>query len=88
MLRDAWKQLDALHRAGVAHGNLDGLRVVVDDDGTVAFDDFSVSPTPSGEEYWRNRDDAALLVLTAQLVGNDRAIAAMVGASARSAPAR
>ena len=50
---------------------------VVDDDGEVAFDDFS-SADASGEQYWRNRDDAALLVLTAQLVGDDRAIAAMV----------
>lgn len=79
VLRDAWKQVDALHRAGIAHGNLDGLRVVVDDDGTVAFDDFSASDV-SGEEYWRNRDDASLLVLTAALAGDDRAIAAMVAA--------
>ena len=77
VLRDAWKQLDALHRAGIAHGNIDGLRVVVDDDGAVAFDDFSSSDA-SDEQYWVHRDDAALLVLTAQLVGNERAIAAMV----------
>jgi uncharacterized membrane protein YbhN (UPF0104 family) len=79
VLGNAWKELDALHHAGVAHGNLDGLRVVVDDDGTVAFDDFSESDA-SGEDYWRNRDDAALLVLSAQLVGDDRAIAAVVAA--------
>jgi uncharacterized membrane protein YbhN (UPF0104 family)/membrane-associated phospholipid phosphatase len=78
VLHDAWKQLDALHHAGVAHGTIDGLRVVVDD-GSVAFDDFSASDA-SGEDYWRNRDDASLLVLTAQVVGHDRAIAAMVGA--------
>ncbi len=77
VLRDAWKQLDALHRAGIAHGNVDALRVVVDDDGTVAFDDFSSSDA-SDEQYWVHRDDAALLVLTAQLVGDERAIAAMV----------
>ncbi|HLM18353.1 MAG TPA: hypothetical protein VK549_11070, partial [Acidimicrobiia bacterium] len=79
VLRDAWEHLDALHRAGIAHGTIDGLRVLVDDDGTVAFDDFSAADA-SGEEYWRNRDDAALLVLSAQLVGHDRAIAAMVAA--------
>jgi uncharacterized membrane protein YbhN (UPF0104 family)/membrane-associated phospholipid phosphatase len=77
VLRDAWKQLDALHCAGVAHGTIDGLRVLVDADGNVAFDDFSAADA-SGEQYWRNRDDAALLVLSAQLVGDDRAIAAMV----------
>jgi uncharacterized membrane protein YbhN (UPF0104 family) len=78
VLRQAWKQLDALHHAGIAHGTIDGLRVLVDDDGTVAFDDFSAADA-SGEEYWRNRDDAALLVLTADIVGQERAIAAMVG---------
>jgi uncharacterized membrane protein YbhN (UPF0104 family)/membrane-associated phospholipid phosphatase len=78
VLRCAWEQLDVLHRAGIAHGTVDGLRVLVDDDGAVAFDDFSAADA-SGEDYWRNRDDAAFLVLSAQLVGDDRAIAAMVG---------
>jgi uncharacterized membrane protein YbhN (UPF0104 family)/membrane-associated phospholipid phosphatase len=79
VLRDAWKQLDALHRAGVAHGTVDDQRVLVADDGHVAFDDFSAADA-GGEDYWRNRDDASLLVLSAQLVGDDRAIAAMVAA--------
>ena len=78
VLMAAWQQLDHLHRAGIAHGNLDGLRVVVDDDGQVAFEDFS-SADSTGEQYWYDRDDAALLVLTTQLVGNERAIAAMIG---------
>jgi uncharacterized membrane protein YbhN (UPF0104 family) len=78
VLAAAWTQLDALHTAGIAHGTLDGLRVLVDDDGAVAFDDFNAADA-SGADYWRNRDDASLLVLTAQLVGDDRAIAAMVG---------
>jgi uncharacterized membrane protein YbhN (UPF0104 family)/membrane-associated phospholipid phosphatase len=79
VLADAWKELAALHDAGVAHGSVDGLRVLVGDDGTVAFDDFSAADA-GGADYWRNRDDAALLVLSAQLVGDDRAIAAMVAA--------
>jgi uncharacterized membrane protein YbhN (UPF0104 family) len=79
VLRCAWKELDALHRAGIAHGTVDGLRVLVDDDGAVAFDDFSAADA-SGEDYWRNRDDAAFLVLSAQRVGDERAIAAMVAA--------
>jgi uncharacterized membrane protein YbhN (UPF0104 family)/membrane-associated phospholipid phosphatase len=82
VLRSAWTALDALHQAGIAHGTLDGLRVLVGDDGTVAFDDFSAADA-SGEEYWRNRDDASLLVLTAQLVGDDRAIAAMVATAGK-----
>ena len=79
VLADAWKRLDALHGAGIAHGNIDGLRVVVDDDGTVAFDDFS-SADSTGEQYWMHRDDAALLVLSSQLVGDERAVASIVTA--------
>ncbi len=45
----------------------------------IALDDFT-SADASGVEYWRNRDVAAVLVDTAQLVGNDRAIAAAVKA--------
>jgi len=77
VLASAWQQLDALHGAGIAHGNLDGLRILVTADGDVAFDDFSAADA-SGEQYWVHRDDAALLVLTTQLVGDDRAIAAVV----------
>ena len=58
VLADAWQQLDRLHHAGIAHGNIDTLRVVVDDDGSVAFDDFS-SADATGEQYWYDRDDAA-----------------------------
>jgi uncharacterized membrane protein YbhN (UPF0104 family)/membrane-associated phospholipid phosphatase len=77
VLTSSWRQLEHLHDAGVAHGNLDPLRVIVSDTGEVGFDDFSAADV-SGEEYWRNRDDAALLVLTAQIVGDERAIAAAV----------
>jgi uncharacterized membrane protein YbhN (UPF0104 family)/membrane-associated phospholipid phosphatase len=79
VLAKAWATLDALHCAGIAHGDLDGLRVLVADDGTIAFDDFSAADA-SGEQYWFDRDDAALLVLTTDLVGSERAIAAMVSA--------
>ena len=76
-LAAAWHELDQLHHVGISHGNLDGLRVLVDAHGAIAFDDFSAAVT-TGEQYWRDRDDAALLALTAQLVGDERAITAMV----------
>jgi uncharacterized membrane protein YbhN (UPF0104 family) len=79
VLADAWSRLSSLHSAGIAHGNLDPLRVLVTDEGTVAFEDFS-SADAGGEQYWYDRDDASMLVLTAGIVGNDRAIAAMVTA--------
>jgi uncharacterized membrane protein YbhN (UPF0104 family)/membrane-associated phospholipid phosphatase len=78
VLGQAWTQLSRLHLAGIAHGSVDGLRVLVADDGSVAFDDFSAADA-GGEQYWHDRDDAALLVLTAQLVGDERAIASAVG---------
>src|SRR5207249_1606228 len=77
VLAAAWQQLDRLHHAGIAHGNLDGLRVLVTDEGEVAFDDFSAADA-TGEQYWYDRDDAALLVLSAQLVGDERAVTAIV----------
>ncbi|MDQ1430388.1 MAG: hypothetical protein QOF40_990 [Actinomycetota bacterium] len=77
VLCHAWSQLRQLHRAGIAHGNLDGLRILVADDGAVAFDDFSAADA-TAERYWQDRDDAALLVLTSQLVGDERAIEAAV----------
>jgi uncharacterized membrane protein YbhN (UPF0104 family)/membrane-associated phospholipid phosphatase len=79
LLAATWAQLDRLHRAGISHGNLDPLRVLVADDGAVALDDFSAADA-SGEQYWFDRDDAALLVLSAQIVGDERAIAAGVKA--------
>jgi uncharacterized membrane protein YbhN (UPF0104 family)/membrane-associated phospholipid phosphatase len=77
ILSGIWHQVDQLHRAGISHGNLDPLRIVVDEGASIALDDFSASDA-SGEQYWLNRDDAAVLVMSARLVGNERAIQAAV----------
>ena len=77
VLATAWDELGHLHDAGVAHGTVDPLRVVVDDNGRVGLDDFSAADA-SAEQYWRERDNAALLVMTAQIVGNERAVAAAI----------
>ncbi len=79
VLAAVWTQIDRLHQAGISHGNLDGLRILVADDGSVALDDFSAA-SASGERYWFDRDDAAVLVLSAQIVGDERAVAAAVKA--------
>jgi uncharacterized membrane protein YbhN (UPF0104 family)/membrane-associated phospholipid phosphatase len=79
VLAAAWAQLDCLHHAGISHGNLDGLRILVDDSGSVALGDFSAADA-TGEQYWFDRDDAALLVLSAQIVGDERAVAVAVQA--------
>jgi uncharacterized membrane protein YbhN (UPF0104 family)/membrane-associated phospholipid phosphatase/tRNA A-37 threonylcarbamoyl transferase component Bud32 len=74
VLAAAWRQLHRLHESGISHGNLDAHHVVVDD-GKVCFDDFSAADA-SADPYWRNRDNAALLVATSTLVGNERAVKA------------
>ena len=65
-----------LHAAGISHGNLDASRILVDRRRHDRPSTTSRRPTPPASEYWRNRDVAAVLVDTAQLVGNERAIAA------------
>jgi uncharacterized membrane protein YbhN (UPF0104 family)/membrane-associated phospholipid phosphatase len=68
-----WDEVGRLHSAGISHGNLDGARILVGDNGTVAIDDFSAAAV-GGDQYWIDRDDSSVLVLTALLVGNERAI--------------
>ncbi len=78
VLAALWQQVEQLHKAGISHGELDPLRIRVHD-GQVALDDFSGADA-TGEKFWMDRDVAAVLVATAQRVGNDRAIAAAVKA--------
>jgi uncharacterized protein (TIRG00374 family) len=73
MLRAVWKPVLQLHEAGVIHGNLDAQHLVVDDKGKVILADFT-SADAGSEQYWFDRDLAAVLVTTAQVVGNERAI--------------
>jgi uncharacterized membrane protein YbhN (UPF0104 family)/membrane-associated phospholipid phosphatase len=78
VLAATWREVDDLHKAGISHGNLDPLRIVVND-GQVALDDFSAADA-TGQQQWIDRDVAAVLVATALRVGNDRAIGAAVKA--------
>jgi len=77
-LRDVWVQVQRLHDAGIAHGALDGEHVLLADDRRVELVDFERATL--GDCTWQNRDVATLLVVTAAAAGNDRAIAAAVGA--------
>lgn len=79
VLASIWSQVQKLHHAGIAHGNLDPAHLLVAADGTVTLDDLSASDT-AAQQYWQDRDVAAVLVATALQVGNDRAIAAAVKA--------
>ena len=53
--------------------------VVVSTDGQVGLNDFSAADA-TDESFWQRRDDAAVLVGTALIVGNERAVAAAVKA--------
>ncbi|MET0895377.1 MAG: lysylphosphatidylglycerol synthase domain-containing protein, partial [Acidimicrobiia bacterium] len=74
-----WHEVSELHTAGISHGNLDGQRIRLSDDGAAALDDFANADV-GGESYWIDRDDASVLVLTAILVGHEQAISATVTA--------
>ena len=78
VLAATWREVDELHKAGISHGNLDPLRIVVHD-GQVALDDFSAADA-TAQQQWIDRDVAGVLVATALRVGNDRAIGAAVKA--------
>jgi uncharacterized membrane protein YbhN (UPF0104 family) len=78
MLGAMWHEVEDLHAAGISHGNLDPLRIVVNN-GQVALDDFSAADA-TGQQQWIDRDVASVLVATALRVGNDRAIGAAVKA--------
>jgi uncharacterized membrane protein YbhN (UPF0104 family)/tRNA A-37 threonylcarbamoyl transferase component Bud32 len=74
VLDDLWEQVGKLHAARVAHTALNTRHVVVGSDGVaiVGFD----RATGSATEEQRGADVAELLLSTADVVGNDRAVAA------------
>jgi undecaprenyl-diphosphatase len=68
-----WQQVAELHGARVSHGRLNCKHVVVDGD-RVGIADFEFA-TGAAAHGRRASDVAELLVSTAQLVGDDRAVA-------------
>jgi uncharacterized membrane protein YbhN (UPF0104 family)/membrane-associated phospholipid phosphatase len=79
VLAAVWAQLHTLHAAGITHGDLEPNGILVDDAGNVSFVDLGTAAV-TVDDYWRNRDVAALLTATALIVGNDRAVPAAVSA--------
>lgn len=74
LLTALWQQVAALHAARVAHGRLNCNHVVVDGT-TVGIGDFEFASGAAAAGR-RAADVAELLVSTALLVGDDRAVAA------------
>ena len=75
LLAAIWAAVHDLHTAGISHRNLDPQRILVGDRGTIAIDDLTAAAATE-DRYWFNRDNAAVVVETANIVGNDRAVAA------------
>ena len=86
-MQQVWQQLDALHRASMAHGRLDHRRVRVSDDGRVHLTDFAAASVaaPPGRFL---ADRAAVLAIGALLMGNEQAVAAAVDAMGAPGVAR
>ena len=76
-LRDIWRAMGLLHDLGVAHGQIDGERIVVRPDGTPAIGDFGGSRLAASDAMMMG-DLAQTLVTTAIVAGPDRAIAAAI----------
>jgi uncharacterized membrane protein YbhN (UPF0104 family) len=74
-----WRTVDGLHAVGISHGNLDPDRILVGSDGVAAVDELSAADA-TGNPFWINRDDAAVIVETALRVGNERAVKAAIDA--------
>ena len=75
LLDGYWHAAARLHDLGVAHGRVDGFRLVVRADGSVALADFGGAKVAATHNALM-RDRAQLLVTTALVVGTDRAVAA------------
>lgn len=75
VLDDAWSNLGRLHEAHIAHGNMSAGNTRLADDGTTGFVDLSNAVTSASGDRTR-LDCVQLLVTTAALVGDERALAA------------
>ena len=76
-LTSGWRALEHLHAVGIAHGRIDSQRVVVLDDGTLALTDLARAELAATTDE-RTADQVRLLVTTAIVAGQERAVAAAV----------
>jgi uncharacterized membrane protein YbhN (UPF0104 family) len=79
LVEQLWAAVSAMHESGIAHGALDAQHIVVAPDGSPRLADFqtaSSSATPRAVLA----DRAQLLVTTALLAGDDRAVSGAMAA--------
>ena len=74
LLRAAWEMTERLHGLGLAHRQIDGMRLRIRTDGSLALTDFGKA-TIAATQPALMTDRAQVLVTTALAVGQDRAIA-------------
>lgn len=77
LLQRLWEQLDALHRARIAHRSMRPANVVVDRGGQPWIVDFSFSELDATDRQ-RDLDVAELLASLAAVIGEERAVASAV----------
>jgi uncharacterized protein (TIRG00374 family) len=75
LVQGIWRAVMGLHELGVAHGQLDGERLIVRPDGSAAIGDFGGARVAASDGAMMG-DRAQVLVTTALVVGTDRAVAA------------
>jgi undecaprenyl-diphosphatase len=71
LLAELWRQVDILHGAGIAHGELTGANVMVDGEGRPWLVDFDLA-VAGADRRRRERDVAELRAWLAGVVGPDR----------------
>ena len=75
LVEGIWRAVLTLHELGVAHGQLDGDRLVIRPDGSAAIGDFGGARVAATDGAMM-ADRAQVLVTTALVVGTERAVAA------------
>ncbi|HET9541000.1 MAG TPA: lysylphosphatidylglycerol synthase transmembrane domain-containing protein [Candidatus Limnocylindria bacterium] len=78
-LRDVWRQVGLLQRAGIAHRHLSSRSILLDDDGSAWLADFDEAEA-SATDQELHRDVADLLVESALAAGVEPAVHAAVDA--------
>jgi hypothetical protein len=81
LLHELWRIVFAMHETGIVHGGLDADRIFVAPDGSARITGFqAATASPSPQAILADR--ARLLVTTALIVGDDRAVGRPSNASA------
>jgi uncharacterized membrane protein YbhN (UPF0104 family)/tRNA A-37 threonylcarbamoyl transferase component Bud32 len=79
LLEQLWAAVSAMHESGIAHGALDAQHIVVAPNGSPRLADFQTG-SASAKAQAVLADRAQLLVTTALLAGDDRAVSAAMAA--------